>query len=560
MLAHAAGTGAPGKTWYVDCDGGNDSADGLSAATAWHSTTAVSAHTFQPGDAVLFRRGSVCSGMLAPRGSGSATAPIHLDAWGSGPLPRIEARSGDEAALKLTDQQYWTIEHLEFSGGDPHGVFVTGTTGVLHGIHIRDVLVHDVGGEPKSKEGGLLVVAPGSRTQRFDEVVIDGVTAWGTSQWSGILVGGVAQGVLPESARSTNVSVRNSVAHDTAGDGIILFQVNDGTIENSIAWHTGMQQTETIGTPNAIWTWMCRDCTVRHNEAFLSDSPGVDGGAFDIDYGDANNVVEENYGHDTQGYCIAVFGAGSVTLNSIIRGNVCSGNGRSPRLALRQGAIFLDTWDQGKLRGVRFSENRIEWNPPIAAPAVVNEASFDGTGTFEKNTIESFSPCFVRSKAGLLFDDNSYLYAGQEPTEWVTGGKVYRSFKDYQRGTSQDAHSRFDRGGSTRHRTQQVSLFAVVVAREQVPELISLHRQFPDMPLTIVTSAPAEAQANLRFDWNTGDIPMRFDRGVTQPGTVLKNAAGEVVWRHDGLVSPAELGLAIRSFLGDPDYARLGAQ
>ena len=74
-----------------------------------------------------------------------------------------------------------------------------------------------------------------------------------------------------------------------------------------------MQDTQTIGTPNAIWTWMCDDCTVQRSEAYLTDSPGVDGGAFDIDYGNTKNSVIDNYGHDTQGYCVAVFGAGFVT-------------------------------------------------------------------------------------------------------------------------------------------------------------------------------------------------------------------------------------------------------
>ncbi len=343
--------------------------------------------------------------MLWPKGSGSAGAAIRLDAWGTGPLPTIQA-PGQEAAFRLSDQEYWTIEHLDFAGGQPYGVFIDGTKGVLHGIHIREVVVHDVTGEPKKKESGLVVISPGSREQRFDDVLVDGVTAYGTSQWAGILVGGANFGVLPESARSTNVTVRNSMVHDVAGDGIVLFQVNHGTIENSVAWRTGMQETQTIGTPNAIWTWMCRDCMVRRSEAFLTDSPGVDGGAFDIDYGNDGNIVEESYGHDTQGYCAAIFGAERVTTNSVIENNVCSDNGRSPRLAKRQGAIFLSTWNGGKLKGVRISGNKIFWNPPLATAAVVNNAEFDGSGVFRDNTIESSSPVLIRSNSSLVFERN----------------------------------------------------------------------------------------------------------------------------------------------------------
>jgi hypothetical protein len=125
----------------------------MTPSTAWRTTARVSGHSFLPGDTIRFRRGSACSGMLWPKGSGSAAAPIRLDAWGTGPLPKIQAEPGQEAAFRLFDQEYWAVAHLEFSGGQPHGVFISGTQGVLHGIHIRDVVVHGVTGEPENKEG-----------------------------------------------------------------------------------------------------------------------------------------------------------------------------------------------------------------------------------------------------------------------------------------------------------------------------------------------------------------------------------------------------------------------
>ncbi len=434
--------GPTGHDWYVDCANGSDAADGRTPSTAWKSLQAVSRRLFQPGDSIYFRRGTVCTGMLAPNGSGSSAASIHLDAWGAGPLPVIQAQAGQEASLKLSNQEYWTIQHLDFSGGDPYGVFITGTQGILHGIHIKDVVIHDVAGKPRNKETGLLLIAASTQQAHFDDILIDGVTAYGTSEWGGIMVAGVAHGFPPEASRNTNVVIRNSIVHDVAGDGIVLFQVNHGLIEKSAAWRTGMQDTQTIGTPNAIWTWMCRDCTVRHSEAFLTDSPGVDGGAFDIDYGNDNNIVEENYGHDTQGYCVAVFGAGWVTTNSLVRNNVCAANGLSPREALRQGAVFLSTWNGGKIKGLDISGNRIFWNPPLTAAAIVNTAEFIGSAEFEKNTIDSFSPIIIRSNDSLKSDRNSYAYCGRGTTRWDYGGKTFTGFQNYRQATGQDAHSR----------------------------------------------------------------------------------------------------------------------
>jgi hypothetical protein len=459
----------------------------------------------------------VCRGILAPRGSGSAAARIRLGAWGTGPLPRIEATAGDEAALKLFDQEYWTIENVEFSGGNPHGIFITGTKGILHGIQIKNVIVHDVTGKPKTKEDGLVVIATGSEEQHFDGVLIDGATAYHTSQWAGILVGGVAHGYPPEASRNTNVVIRNSIAHDVTGDGIVLFQVNNGLIENSIAWRTGMQDTETIGTPNAIWTWMCRNCTVRHNEAFLTDSPGVDGGAFDIDYGNDDNVVEENYAHDTQGYCVAVFAAGWVTTNSIVRKNICAANGLSPRLARRQGAVFLSTWNDGKIRNVEISDNQIFWNPPLATPAIVNIAQIEGEPAFERNTI--------RSEPAVM--------AGSKPGKWRLTAFVSGSEEDHD-------------------------------SRGEVAILESIHAQFPEIQVKIVVDGRSVSNAvdreNLPYDWNTRDIPVSFDdTNERHPVMILVSPSGKLVWRREEFGPPGELGLLLRSCVGKPEYARMPA-
>jgi hypothetical protein len=118
---------------------------------------------------------------------------------------------------------------------------------------------------------------------------------------------------------------------------------------------------------------------VRECESYWSDSPGVDGGAFDIDWGNEHNVVERSYGHDTIAYCVAVFGAkNSATTNSLIRANVCAGLGRSPRLARHHGAIHLSTWDGGSLDGVRIEDNLIEWDSPIRATAIKDDAKWTG--------------------------------------------------------------------------------------------------------------------------------------------------------------------------------------
>jgi hypothetical protein len=258
------------------------------------------------------------------------------------------------------------------------GILAGGDTGVVENIELRDVAARDVHGPLTTKNSGLIVVqALGQALLR--DVIIDGAFAERTTQWAGILVNGAPLDNPRGERRSRNIVIRNSIVKDVWGDGIVLFQVRDGSIERSAAWKTGMQPRQTIGTPNGIWTWRCTDCTVRECESFWSDSPGIDGGAFDIDWGNEGNVVERSYGHDTLSYCIAVFGAKRlVTTNSLIRSNVCAGLGRSPRLARHHGAIHLQTWDGGSLSGVRIEDNLIQWDSPIKGTAIKNEASWTG--------------------------------------------------------------------------------------------------------------------------------------------------------------------------------------
>jgi hypothetical protein len=429
---------------HVDCRAGDDARDGLSPEAAWRSLAKASETTFSPGDSLLLRRGTRCSGTLRPRGSGAPGSPIRIGAYGEGPLPAIDA-GGEEAAVALFNQQHWHIENIEATGGDPHGIHISGDRGTLKHFRIRNVVVHGVSGEPKTKGSGLLVVSAGGGDQTFEDVVIDGVTAYDTTQWAGIIVRGSAQS--DPRVRARDVTIRNSIVHDVHGDGIVLFQVEDGLIEKSAAWRTGLQPRQTIGTPNGIWTWRCRRCTVQWTEGFFIDSPGVDGGVYDIDWGNDDNVVQHNFGHDAMGYCASVFAAsGEVTTNSVVRYNVCVNNGRSPKLALRQGDLYISTWDGGLLDGVQIHNNTFYWNPPVDAPILLmDHAEFTGgrPNMFHSNLILSTAPRMVRSNEGLRLDHNLYWYTGDRTPRWSYGGSDHEGFAAHRHGSGQDAAGLF---------------------------------------------------------------------------------------------------------------------
>jgi hypothetical protein len=611
VAAHATsatGDAAGGSEYYVDCSVAEKSGEGRSPATAWHTLDEVNAHQFLPGDVIYLKRGTECHGFLWPKGSGSPSAVIRLSAYGQGPRPKVITGKGDEEAFKLFDQEYWDVDSIEYSGGTLFGVFVSGQTGILHHIHLRNLVVHDVhGGEAKHKESGLVVISPGKVQQHFDDVLVEGVTAYRTEQWAGILVGGGNFGEVAEENWNTHVIVRNSSVHDVYGDGIILFRVKDGLIDNSAAWHTGMQPTQSIGTPNAIWTWMCKDCVVSKNEAFLTDSPGVDGGAFDIDYGNTRSSVLDNYGHDTQGYCVAVFGAGYVTHDSVVEGNLCINNGKSPRMARYQGAMFLWTWNNGVIENLRVERNTIYWNPPGNFPAVLNRADIRGPQKiFRGNQIYSSSPRILESNKHMSFQGNRYTTCGGAVATWVFDNYTYGTFDEFRAGAGQEQgsiwksvkamlpclgkeRSRIEEGAEsagadesavrTRRGTQPgwtvVSEIPVSIdthglldtaSAGQLLVLKNLYTQFRASGLRIMVTldlkhaSAAEAVQNVIGDLAMSDIKTSESSGrdfSTQPRTRLIAPDGSIVREWQDFVGPAEIGLAVRSSLGEPLFSQM---
>jgi hypothetical protein len=481
---------------------------------------------FLPGDSILLRRGTRCVGQLWPKGSGEPARPILIGAYGdAGPLPVIDG-SGFDAAVTLVDQSHWVLETVETIGGDPYGVFVGGTNGELRDFVLRNLVVHDVTGDPKSKTSGLVVVATTGNAQMAD-ITIDGITAFNTTQWAGIMVNGYGES---GANRIHKVTVRNSIVHHVAGDGIILFSVEDGLIERSAAWLTGLQPFQTIGTPNAIWTWTCRRCVVRQTEGFFIDSPGVDGGVYDIDFGDDDNVVEDNYGHDAMGYCVAVFGAERlVTTNSVVRGNMCVDNGRSPKLALRQGDLFVYTWDGGSLDGLRIENNTFYWNPLIDAPAVMESADFTGTrpNVMTGNRIFTGVSNPIRSSRTMKLEGNTVAPVPRSATPTSRSGRL---------------------------RLELTIGDAVSDGRSQIVFLQAALTQYPDQLEAVLVTQ--HASKNLTHDWNLGDVRVIERRSTRTPGLRLLAAGGREMARWGKFVLPAKLGLMLRRNLGAPQPFR----
>ncbi|MGP8250823.1 MAG: right-handed parallel beta-helix repeat-containing protein [Terracidiphilus sp.] len=574
MHAQAAATS---QTFHIDCSAAVNG-DG-SIQHPWNNLAAAEAHEFAPGDTIAIARATVCNGAFAPRGSGTDGHIIRLTAYGVGPRPKIVAPATARQALLLFNQQYWQVDSLDISGGNKYGVFVSGDTGTLHHLYLKNLYVHDVyGGELKNKDNGLVIVDPGSINVFFDDVLIDGVDAAHTNQWAGILVGGGGFPYKDDSPLNTNIQIRNSTAHDVYGDGIVLFRDSHSSIRTSAAWEIGMQPTQDVGTPDAIWVWTCNDCLVADNEAYVTDSPGVDGGAYDIDWDNQHDTIERNYAHDTQGYCISVFGAGYVTSYSIVRDNLCIDNGLSPRMAVLQGAIYLSTWNGGTIRGLTISGNEIHWNPTVPGVAAI-EGPGDSGGTpivFTGNTVVSTSPLIYRISTPWQSSGNKYAVDGQP---LFSIGEKKDLTLDALQAQGMESGSTAAQAGEEKNQ-DSIRLEAWINpaldedgllsddARAELLVLRSLAGQYSPKQLKFTVHLTADANQageNALRDLNDvypDSLNIEHGSAPTQVGGAigqirLESADGRTLQTWRGFQNAATLGGAVRKLLGPPDYSHM---
>ncbi|MGA9354210.1 MAG: choice-of-anchor Q domain-containing protein [Terriglobales bacterium] len=433
-------------TYYLDCSAPQNGKG--TQASPWNTPASVNAFPFLPGYQLLVNRGTTCTGALAPKGSGSAKSPIVIDAYGTGVQPVING-GASQAALTLYNQQYWEINNLEIVGGTLDGVFVSGNTPnvSINHIYLKNLTVHGATYTSTTRgDSGEVVISTTAAGETVNDVLIDGVMAYSSNVSEGIYVnagGAWAGGNGQSQPLGSNVTVQNSTAHDIYGDGILISELNNGMLQTNVVYNSGLCPNCTGSTPVGLWEWYCHTCTVQNNESYANQSWGGDGGDFDIDYYNNDNIVQYNYGHDSVGYCVAFFGSGgAASLDNIFRYNVCSNDGQRSALSA-QGEVFLYTWDQGSLNGVQIYNNTFYWNPASNAAALnASTVTYSGSDPlfFKNNIIYATVPGMIQTTAPLLLDNNIYWTISSSSATWQVGSTTYTNFSAYQTGANQDLH------------------------------------------------------------------------------------------------------------------------
>lgn len=324
------------QAFHIDPDEGDDANDGTSPASAWNTLAALNSRVFHPGDSILLKRGSVFTGTAAAlwfSGSGTTDAPILVGAYGEGARPQLNAAGAVENVIVLYNQEHVTVTGLEITNLDP--AFATGFAlngndnrqknlravnviardfGVVNGIRITDLYIHDVNGNLNAKWNGGIFFDIGAAVEngvlrgvptKYHDVLIEGNVLERVDR-SGIKL--VSSGWANQSLQnapgtplhwypSTGVVVRDNQLRYMGGDAITVRDTDGALIEYNLARHARYQNT---GYNAGIWPFQATNTVVQYNE--VSHTHGVqDGQGLDTDHVSSYTVMQYNYSHDNEG-------------------------------------------------------------------------------------------------------------------------------------------------------------------------------------------------------------------------------------------------------------------
>ncbi|PVY38525.1 right-handed parallel beta-helix repeat-containing protein [Pontibacter virosus] len=439
-------------TYYISFKG-DDANSGSSPASAWRTIERVNGHRYTSGDTILFEGGSVFKGGLYfhPANTATATAPVVVSSFGEG---RATIDAGISYGFYAHNVAGIEIRYLNFRGSGytrntNHGIlFYNDLPGDVKLPHIVIDQV-EVSGFRKS---GITLGAwngnSGFRDARITKAVVHDIDSVGINtygEFDHTKTGYAHQNIYIGQCHV--YKIYGLILPDKhSGSGIVLSDVDGGTVEHSVV-HTSGMQNKNCGGPIGIWAWDANDIIIQYNEAYnMSAGSGCDGGGFDLDGGVTNSVMQYNYSHDNDGagFLIAQFEWARPMRNNIIRYNISENDGR--KNDYKGITLWVENHDKGGNLDLLVYNNTIFADSAIAP---------SGGGVFFKSgghhNVRFFNNIFYsRNGAPMVvaadttmdvsFHHNAYFSENGRYT-FVWGDVRYTSLPDFQAATGQETMS-----------------------------------------------------------------------------------------------------------------------
>ncbi len=439
--ASAAGptSGAPPAArpaLHVDCQApaGGDG----STRRPFGSLAEASNVVLGPGQKLLFRRGTVCSGTLEVHGSGTSDRPAIVGAYGSGSMPQINGTSTD--AVLVQNASYVTLRQLEITDRSAastlprRGVHVVADGVLVQGVRLERLYIHDVDGDLTKDTGGSGAVqldAVGtSPNGRFADITVTGNQIADVSR-SGIFIAGTEVGGRPAAADdwpagSTGIVVTDNRLARLAGDGIVATGTVGAVIEGNTVSdgnRAGTPYTDPDAVCDAgIWAWNANSTVIEDNVVSGMEFNGCDGEGYDVDYNQDGTVVQDNLSEDNAGGFVLLC-TDQETHHADVRYNLSIDDAAS----VEEAPCAIGSGNVGTLDGIRMFNNTIVAPHPALDLELVPLGSMFEPGDFEflDNIVDATTPQSNALPCGS--DCRNNLFSGLPPsgTDAVTANPQF---------------------------------------------------------------------------------------------------------------------------------------
>jgi hypothetical protein len=323
---------------------GNDSLEGTAPQRAWRTVARASRHQLRPGDRLLFQGGDTFDGNLVVKTTGapSAATPVTIGSYGN---RRAILRAGTGTGVSIENSGGIVVRDLVVAGTDRRtnkgsGLSILNT--LPGGKRLEHVRIENVEARGFGRYGIAVGGWPPDGSQSgFRSVRISGCRACDNA-YVGIHVYGFHDYYAKTYAHS-DVAVAGCVAHDNpgnaddlddhSGNGILLHDVDGGSIDGCAAFGNGRLCRARSGGPVGIWAWSSRKLVIQNCVSVRNRTGGkYDGGGFDLDGGVTQSIIQYNYSaeNDGAGYLVFDFGAAPFPLaDNVVRFNISENDARN---------------------------------------------------------------------------------------------------------------------------------------------------------------------------------------------------------------------------------------
>lgn len=457
-------SGVIGQSYYLSSSSGNDANAG-SMAAPWKTLAKISSINLQPGSTVYFKRGDRFDGQFVVNGSGTASQPITITAYGTGEAPIItgevgSAGGGDyEEAILVNNEDNMVFDGLEIQNERlvaRAGVNDTDAYGILVLNNGNQVMENFVFQNMTFKN--VYAVEPILDQSSFDAIQVSGLafrcaknnnigsekniknieiknSYFGNLQRFGIQFkhNGGADGVGDDMInRIMDVHVHHNEFSYNGGTGVLPNGTYNCLIEYNLFDHPGAStDTRMPGRGSSIWNIKSINTIMQYNVC-LSTRGYLDSHGIHIDNFNTSTFVQYNYMEDCEGGFVEILRGNE---DAVYRFNV----------SLNDGFRVNPTWTTSNhtiwVNAVRHKPETFDLSDGVYVynnTVVINKAftnkdftsiTMDGANTYVYNNIFSSTGAgspeigghtSIQKAAGTSYVIRNNLFEGNVSSEFTT--------------------------------------------------------------------------------------------------------------------------------------------